>query len=304
MANPVSLYSEPKTAAVLRNPDADVLVVGGKPSNFDQELRENPRLIFWDSTNNDWKRKGVVPDKVRLILFTRFHNTAARERIRRQAKARKILVVNTLLNSGQISNTFDSPSFTPRVKESARRADGVLDFSVQTGRAATVSVSSEENNVVTKRTCNKKGSVKKFMKDHALVEATDVAVEAERLRKLGFALGIKLSPAAAKVAFYRFRCAHRLHVAKPAPDARTSGANAVPGHVKELEDFLVEALRLIREAGEHVSLGIDLAQTFGESGENAILEKLVAENRRLKEENAKLVQFREQVQQLIGAVKK
>jgi len=49
-----------------------VLVVGGRASNFPNKVRENSRVIWWDSYDNQWHRTNSLPPGVRYVLLTRF----------------------------------------------------------------------------------------------------------------------------------------------------------------------------------------------------------------------------------------
>ena len=53
-----------------------ILIVGGKTSNFDSDILDNPRVLLWDSQNENWHSK-EIPSNTVAIFMTRFigHNT-------------------------------------------------------------------------------------------------------------------------------------------------------------------------------------------------------------------------------------
>lgn len=54
------------------NPNSKVLIIGGKTTNFPESLRDNPRLVFWDSIDPHTRVHKKIPEGVRIILTTRF----------------------------------------------------------------------------------------------------------------------------------------------------------------------------------------------------------------------------------------
>lgn len=79
----------------------NVLIVGVKSSNLDEEIKTNPRVIIWDSQQQHWTNK-EVPDNIRAIFMTRFvsHNTS--EMLLRQARKRQLTIFNPE-GTGQIA---------------------------------------------------------------------------------------------------------------------------------------------------------------------------------------------------------
>lgn len=71
----------------------NILLVGVKASNFDEEIRTHPRVIMWDSQNQHWTSK-ELPQNVRAVFVTRFisHNIFAN--LIKEARKRQITMFN------------------------------------------------------------------------------------------------------------------------------------------------------------------------------------------------------------------
>lgn len=71
----------------------NVLIVGVKASNFDSEIRDNPRVIIWDSQQEHWTNKDM-PSNTRAVFMTRFisHNTSTK--LLKEARKRRITIFN------------------------------------------------------------------------------------------------------------------------------------------------------------------------------------------------------------------
>jgi hypothetical protein len=71
----------------------NILIVGGKPSNFDEELRTHPRVIMWDSQHEHWTDKDL-PQNTRAVFITRFIGHAAFGKILSEARKKQITIFN------------------------------------------------------------------------------------------------------------------------------------------------------------------------------------------------------------------
>ncbi len=71
----------------------NILIVGTKASNFDDELRTHPRIIMWDSQQEHWTDKNI-PSNVRAIFITRWIGHAEFNNILREARKRQITIFN------------------------------------------------------------------------------------------------------------------------------------------------------------------------------------------------------------------
>jgi hypothetical protein len=70
-----------------------ILIVGAKASNFDNDIRENPRVIMWESTHQHWTQKDL-PANTRCVFFTRWLGHDNFHRIMKQVRKRGITVFN------------------------------------------------------------------------------------------------------------------------------------------------------------------------------------------------------------------
>lgn len=73
----------------------NILIVGTKASNFDEELRTHPRVIMWDGQHENWVRKDI-PQNVQAIFFTRFIGHNAFGKIVAEARKKHLTVFNPL----------------------------------------------------------------------------------------------------------------------------------------------------------------------------------------------------------------
>ena len=70
-----------------------VLIVGVKACNFDDEIKNHPRVILWDSQNEHWTNKSL-PDNTRAVFMTRFIGHTSFEKIVSEARKRQITIFN------------------------------------------------------------------------------------------------------------------------------------------------------------------------------------------------------------------
>ncbi len=74
-------------------PHGNILIVGAKASNFDEELRTHPRVILWSSQNEHWTDKDL-PTNVRAVFITRWIGHAAFAKLLSEARKRQITMFN------------------------------------------------------------------------------------------------------------------------------------------------------------------------------------------------------------------
>lgn len=72
-----------------------ILIVGTMSGNFGSDIRENPRVIMWDSQHESWLRKSV-PDNVRAIFVTRWVGHDAFTNIIAEARKRQLTIFNPM----------------------------------------------------------------------------------------------------------------------------------------------------------------------------------------------------------------
>ncbi|RME59543.1 hypothetical protein D6779_03945 [Candidatus Parcubacteria bacterium] len=84
-----------KLLSELTESDSLVVIVGGKASNFRKGVRDNPRFVFFDSTDPSAQR-AEVPDGAGCVLVTRFVAHKLMARIREEAQKKNIPVFGPL----------------------------------------------------------------------------------------------------------------------------------------------------------------------------------------------------------------
>lgn len=72
-----------------------VLIVGTKSSNFDDSLRNHPRVVMWESQQQHWTDKSF-PSNTRAIFITRFISHSAFNSIIAEARKRHITIFNPM----------------------------------------------------------------------------------------------------------------------------------------------------------------------------------------------------------------
>jgi hypothetical protein len=72
-----------------------VLLVGVKPSNLGDDLKDHPRVLCWESQHEHWTNK-ALPSNVRAIFLTRFISHAAFTRLVTEARKRQIPIFNPM----------------------------------------------------------------------------------------------------------------------------------------------------------------------------------------------------------------
>jgi hypothetical protein len=77
------------------------VIVGGRSSNFTQEMRDNPRLEFWDSTDPKTRTRDL-PSNTRAVLFTKWLSHETDGRLRKQAKKRGIFCKPGVHETGEL----------------------------------------------------------------------------------------------------------------------------------------------------------------------------------------------------------
>lgn len=70
-----------------------VLIVGVKTSNLNEELRNHPRVVIWDSQQEHWTSKDL-PANTRAVFMTRFISHNAYDHVISQVRKRKLTVFN------------------------------------------------------------------------------------------------------------------------------------------------------------------------------------------------------------------
>jgi hypothetical protein len=82
-----------------------ILVVGGRTSNFPNEYREHPRLVFWDSTENH--RIDQVPANTKAIVFTKFVDHSLSGGLYNYARQKGIIFTPPDKGTHRVKDTLD-----------------------------------------------------------------------------------------------------------------------------------------------------------------------------------------------------
>jgi len=87
--------------------EGKILIVGSKSSNFGREWLNNPRLIFWHSTDPKSSNPSNIPKGVEYIIFTRFVDHSLQQRIQALAKGGNAVVFRFAQNTGEIKRLIE-----------------------------------------------------------------------------------------------------------------------------------------------------------------------------------------------------
>jgi hypothetical protein len=79
----------------------NILIVGAKASNFDEEILTHPRIILWSSQQEHWTNKDL-PQNVRAVFVTRWIGHNAFGKILAEARRKQITMFNPE-GTGQIA---------------------------------------------------------------------------------------------------------------------------------------------------------------------------------------------------------
>lgn len=71
----------------------NILIVGAKSSNFDDEIRTHPRIILWDNQQKHWTDKDL-PSNVRAVFVTRFVGHSEFSKIHAECRKRQLTMFN------------------------------------------------------------------------------------------------------------------------------------------------------------------------------------------------------------------
>lgn len=82
-----------------------IVVIGGRTTNFPQEYREHPQLVFWDSTEQ--YRPNDLPANTKAIVFTRFVDHALSTPLYKIARERGIVFTPPEHGTGKVKETID-----------------------------------------------------------------------------------------------------------------------------------------------------------------------------------------------------
>lgn len=231
-----------EAAAVKRalNGGGTLLLVGGRSTNFDDTIRQHPRITVWDSTDPATDRKDP-PDNTKVIFCTRFIRHTMFHKLQRFAQKRHILMMPGFGGTGEIKEVVNmalavTPTAPPTapplltstiVNPSTMFPDPSADTDVDAGAP------------------QRKGAVKAFVAQHANLDAVPTIDEARRLLALAETEGISTTVASLSQILYLLRRERDgLPSVVKAPPPTTKKASAIVGPPAS---NVTEALRLIDE---------------------------------------------------------
>lgn len=119
-----------------------IVIVGAKNSNFDTDIKTHPRVILWDSQEQDWWAKDL-PTNCRAVFITRFIGHAAFGKIITEARKRQITIFN--------------PQGTGRIAESVRQLLGIKRETMPGALAPVTMIPIKEITVTTAKTGKRSG---------------------------------------------------------------------------------------------------------------------------------------------------
>ena len=70
-----------------------VVIVGVKPSNLADDIKAHPRVVLWDSQQQDWYTK-ELPTNTQAVFMTRFLDHTTSERLLAETRKRRITIFN------------------------------------------------------------------------------------------------------------------------------------------------------------------------------------------------------------------
>ena len=82
-----------------------VLILGGRSSNFPEWVKNHPRVVIWFNTDPAAWRKDSIPERVEVIIHTRFIAHKMIERVKKNLPE-GVRLISTSINTGKIKNAL------------------------------------------------------------------------------------------------------------------------------------------------------------------------------------------------------
>jgi hypothetical protein len=216
--------------------EGKILIVGSKPSNFKSEWLNNPRLIFWHSTDPKSSNPSNIPKGVEYIIFTRFVDHSLQQRIQALAKGGNAVVFRFAQNTGEIKRLIEESGILkapirakkvtppqpliPTVPVAPTLPAETIPGPVSTQESSTLNVpaavspftnlpESQEKGgeamEARKRKILGRGVLRSFVLQNADFTVTPLVNEARRLWELAKAQGLKTTPRSIEACLYALR---------------------------------------------------------------------------------------------------
>lgn len=258
-------------AGVELKPTDKILIVGGRVSNFPQEIRFHPQLIFWHSTDPDILRKEKIPEAVRLILFTRFVAHKLSNRIR-SITPEGVKIVSHVQTTGVIKNILKSLGILAEVEEAQEEVEERTKRFVETFKARL-----------------EPAVLDKFVSANANFDAEKVQEEIRRLFGQAESAGLPATEQSIRECFYRLRAElkREAFMLRSAPPPE----RAVPKDAEEAEAYLKEFIQRLRPLTEEAQAAA------------VALDYILADRERLLKLEKEIQVFKEMMRQLLKTEK-
>jgi len=194
---------------VTLSPNGQILVVGGNPKNFKEELRIDSRLIFWNFTDHRQLGDKKIPQRTEAIFLCNCVRGSLLRRIERMAEEKAVSFVQPCKDSeeiyGLLEQCLSQQQTVPTVIEKEKMEEKIPE---------------KKKPVM--------GAVTKFIRENADFSTKTPKDEIKRLYEAALSQGIQTTLNSVNHMFYREKKKVNLSSLKP----------ETGGSIKVLEDFL------------------------------------------------------------------
>jgi hypothetical protein len=167
--------------ALRKDPESRLLVVGGKPSIFSEEIRNLERVTIWSSTEHSPKMCNAdIPVRTKAIVFNKWIDHRLTANLRRESQRKGVPLCKHPLTPNTIVDLIKEAGLMPKNTE----ASVISDVPTVMGR----------------------GQLRTFIKQEADLRAP-VGTEIPRLWALAQARGLPTTEASISTTFYSVRAA-------------------------------------------------------------------------------------------------
>jgi hypothetical protein len=240
--------AEPSLEEVIRHHlvphiDSKLLIVGGKPSNFPDEIRRNPRLIFWDSIDPETVRRQKIPAGVTAIVCTRFVDHAIVERIN-AIVPKGVKVIKGVRGTGQIRRAIAT------VLPDDEKENPDMDDANENGEPVGAHVMPLRKPL--------RGELVTFMRRQADLGVSKPSAEIDRLAELARHLGLQTTRVSISNSFFRLRRMRHSSEGGDERSPRFTGRRAGREREEKVSKpvDVVGLKAVFREAREKLEIGI------------------------------------------------
>jgi len=201
------------------SPTGKILIVGSRPSNFEDKWLKNPRLVFWHSTDKKASGKKKIPACVEIVIFTKFVSHSLSERIKAMARTAQANFFRYVQDTGEIkrilgeyriddlASSFVQPR-TPEVQEHIldlplKPTQGLVRPTPQILPVAEVitEIKAERKEGI----MMKRGALREFVRDNADFSVSIAKEEIERLFQVAQERGLVTTLGSIGTNFYHQR---------------------------------------------------------------------------------------------------